>query len=127
MRRAHNSDGNKRKLIDTDNIKENSPQKLLTKKDIPVIIQGVIPPVNQVTTDGVVKSGRDLYAVHVVIYKEIVMGATRSAVGVLKYPPLESWKDTGSTITVDRAPSEYPPKTLLKLGLLLDPLSPQLA
>ena len=42
----HTIDVNEGKITDTDTTNGNSPQKLLTNREIPVIIQGVIPPVN---------------------------------------------------------------------------------
>ena len=73
---THTSDGKKRKITDTDTTKGNSPHKLLTNREIPAIIQGVIPPVKQTTADGVATSGRVLHAVRAVLHKEIVTVAT---------------------------------------------------
>ena len=50
------SDGNSA----TDTTNENCPHKLLANCEIPAIIQGVIPPVHQATTDGVSTCGGDL-------------------------------------------------------------------
>ena len=82
----------------------------MTNKEIPAIIQVVIPPVNQTTVDGVVTSGKALYAVHAVIHKDIVTVTTCSAAGVLKDPPVENWKDTGKKIPVDRNTFGIPPR-----------------
>ena len=51
--------------------------------------------------DGVGTSGRELHVVRAVLHKEIVMGTTRSTVGVQKYPLVVDFKDTGGTIPVD--------------------------
>ena len=42
-----------------------------------------------------------MHTVRVVLYKDIVTGATSSAARVLKYPPVVNWKDTGGEIPVD--------------------------
>ena len=97
---THTSDRNKRKMTDTDTNKGNSPHKLLTNREIPEIIQGVIPPVNQTTAYGVATNGWSLHAVHAVIHKKIVTGATRSAAGVLKDPLVVNWKDSSRNIPV---------------------------
>ena len=47
----------------------NSPHKLLTNREIPAIIQGIIPPVNQTTADGVATSRGDLHVVRTGIHK----------------------------------------------------------
>ena len=63
-------------------------------------------------TEGrVAKSGRALHAIHAVLRKEIVTGATHSAAGVLKDFQVVNWKDTGGTITVDRNTVGRPPRT----------------
>ena len=46
---THTSDRNEMKITDTDTTNRNSTHKLLTNIEIPAIIQGVIPPVNQTT------------------------------------------------------------------------------
>ena len=53
---THTSEEKKVKITDTDTTKGNSSLKLLTKREIPAIIQGVILPVNQTTADRVVTS-----------------------------------------------------------------------
>ena len=107
---THTSDGNEGKITDTDTTKGNSVHKLFTNREITAIIQGVIPPVNQTTMDGVATSGRDLNAVREVLHKDIFMGASRSAAGVLKDPQVVNWKDTGGTIPVDRSTVRIPPR-----------------
>ena len=72
---THTSDVNKRKTTNTDTTNGNAAHKLLMNREIPGIIQGVIPPVNQTTVNGVVTSRRDLHAVRTVLYREIVTGA----------------------------------------------------
>ena len=57
---THTSDGNERKISDTDTTKGNFPHKLLMNREIPAIIQGVIPPINQTTADGVAPTGSRL-------------------------------------------------------------------
>ena len=110
---THTSDRNEMKITDTDTTNRNSTHKLLTNREIPAIIQGVIPPVNQTTADGVATYIRALHAVLAVLHKEIVMGATRSTSGVLKDPPVINWKDVSGPIPVDKTLSEYPPEPLL--------------
>ena len=83
----------------------------MTNREIPEIIQDVIPIVKETTAYGVATSGRALHAVHAVLLKEIVTGATRSAAGVLKDPPVVNGKDTGGTISVDRNTFGIPPRT----------------
>ena len=112
---THTSGGNERKITDIDTTKGNSPHELLTSREIPAIIQGVIQSVNQKTADGVATSGWNLHAVRAVLHKEIVTGATRSAAGVLKYPPVVNWKGASGTIPVDRKTVEMPPRTAIQV------------
>ena len=91
-----------------------------------MIIQAVIPLVNQTTMDEVATSGWTLHAVRAVLHKDIVTGATRSAAEDLKDPPVVNWKDASRKIPVDRSTVRIPPKPLPKFGLVLDPLLPQL-
>ena len=109
------SDKNERKITDTDTTKGIDPHKLSTNREIPEIIQGLIPPVNQTTSDGVTTSRRDLHAVRTVLHKEIVTGATRSTAGVLKNPPVINYKDTSGKITVDRNTIGIPPRTTIQV------------
>ena len=99
--RLDTSDGKKVKITDTNTNKGNYPQKLLTNRKIPDIIQDVIPPVNQTTAGGVATSGRALRVLRAVLHKEIFEGAMRIAAGVIKYSPVVNWKDMGGTIPVD--------------------------
>ena len=46
---THTRSGKEGKITDTDSTKGNYPHKLLTNREIPAIIQGIIPPVNQTT------------------------------------------------------------------------------
>ena len=108
---THTSDGKKRKITDTETTKGNSPQKILTNREIPEIIQGVIMLVNQTTMDGVTTSGMALYAVRAFLHKEIVTGATRSAAGVLKYPLVVNWKNASGKIPQDRNTIGMPPRS----------------
>ena len=108
---THTSDRKKINITYTDTTKVNSPQKLLTNREIPAIIPVVVPPVNQMTTDGVVTSGRALYVVRAVLRKEIFKGATCSAAGVLKDPPMVNWKDSSRTVPLDRNTVGMPPIT----------------
>ena len=103
------SDGNERKITDTDTIKGNSSHKLLTNREITAIIQGIIPPVNQTTSDGVETSGKALHAVRAVLDKEIVTSATCSTASVLKDPPVVNWKVTGKIIPFDKNNVGIPP------------------
>ena len=108
---THSSDGNERKMTDTDTTKGNYPHTLLTNREIPAIILGVILLINQTTVNGVATSGRDLHAVRAVLRNKIITGATRSAAVVLKYPLVLNWKDTSETIPVDRNTVGIPPIT----------------
>ena len=108
---THTSGRNERRITDTDNNKGNSPHKLLTNREIPAIIQGVIPPFNQTTADGVATSGNVLHVVRLVLFKDIVTGATHSSAVVLKDRLVLNWKDTGRTIPVERNTSGIPPRT----------------
>ena len=82
----------------------------MTNREIPKIIQGVIPTVNETTAYGVATSGRALHAVHTVLLKEIVTGATRSTVVVPNDPSVINWKDTGGPIPVDKNTVGIPPR-----------------
>ena len=75
---THTSDGNERKIADTDTTNGNSPHKILTNREIPGIIQGFIPPFNQTTLDGVATSRGDFHAIRAVLHKKIVIDATCS-------------------------------------------------
>ena len=96
------SDPNSDPKVDTHTANRNSPQKSLTNREIPAIIQGVIPLVNQTTSGGVATSRRGIRAVCAVLRKEIFAGAMRSTAGFLKDPNVINWKDTIGTIPVDR-------------------------
>ena len=112
---THTSDENERKITNTDTTKENPQHKLLMNREIPAIIQCIIPLVKKMTVDGVAIIGRDLHAIHTVLHKEIVTGAMCSTPGVLKYPPVVSWKDTGGMIPVDRNTVGTPPRTITQV------------
>ena len=99
---THISDRNKRKITDNDTTNRNFPYKLLTDREIPAIIQGVTPPVNQTTADGVTTSRGSLHAERAVLQKEIFTGARRSNAGVLKDPLVKTWKDASGKIPVDK-------------------------
>ena len=111
----------KEKSTDTDTNKGNYPHKLFTNREIPALIQGVIPPVNKTAVCGVTTSGRAFHAVRAVIHKEIVTGATRSAAGVLKYPTVVNWKDTGGMIPFDRNTIRIPPRTTTQVWTGTEP------
>ena len=85
---THTSDGNERRITDTDTTEGNYSHKLLTNIEIPVIIQGVITSANQTTADGVATSESALHEVRAVIHKEIVTGTMCSSASVLKDPPV---------------------------------------
>ena len=80
----------------------NSSHKLLTNREIPAIIQGVILPVNQTTAYGVTKIRGALHTIRTVLHKEIFMGTACITTGVLKYPTVVNWRDTNGPIPVDR-------------------------
>ena len=124
---THTSDGKKIKITDTDTTKVNSPHKLLTNREIPDIIQVAILSFNQTTVDGVDTSERALHAVCAILRKEIVMGMTYSAAGVIKYHPVVNWKDASGPIPRDRNTARMPHRATTQFGLVLDPMSPQLA
>ena len=65
---THTSDGRKVKITDPDTTKGNYLPKLLTHREIPAIIQGVIPLVHQTTANGITTSGRVLHAVRTVLH-----------------------------------------------------------
>ena len=124
---TNTSDGNKRKITDTDTTKGNSPHKLMTNREIPAIIQGIIPSVKQTTADLVETSGGALHAVRAILHKEIVTGATRSAAGVLKYPPVVNWMDKVRSIPVDRKTVGIPPRTTTQVRTGTGPSVPPIS
>ena len=89
----------------------NPPHKLLKNREIPSIIQGVIPPVNQTTADGVTTSRGDLHAIRTVLHNKIATGATHSTAGVLRLPQVKNWKDTSGPIPVDKNTVVIPPRS----------------
>ena len=121
---THTSDRKKQKSTDTDTTKQNSPHKLLKNREIPVIIQDVILPVNQTSAGGVTTSVRALHAVRAVFYKDIVTVATCSAAGVLKDTPVINWKDMGETIPVDRNTVGITPRTTTQVQTGIGPSVP---
>ena len=122
----HTSDRKKRKVTDTDTINVNFPHKLLINRIIPEIIPVVIPPVHQMTADGVAESVGTLHAVRTVLSKKIITDAARRAAHVFKYTLVVNWKDTDGAITWDRNTFRMPPEQLPQFGLVLYPWSPQL-
>ena len=78
------SDPNRDPKVATYTTNGNSSHKLLTNREIPAIIQVVIPLVIQTTLYVVTTIRRDLHAVRAVLHKDIVTGATRSTTDVLK-------------------------------------------
>ena len=92
-----------------------------------MIIQGINPPANQTTADGVATSGRALHTVREVLHKEIVTGTTRSAVGVIKNPPVVNWKNTGGMITADRNNVGIPPRTTTQVQTGTGPSVPPIS
>ena len=107
---THTCDRNEIKITETNNNKENSPHKLLTNRKIPTIIQGVILPVNQTTTDLVATNGRALHEACAVLHKEMVPSLTRSTAGFLKDPRVINRKNTVGTITFYRNTVAIPPQ-----------------
>ena len=93
----HISEGNS--ATDTTNI--TSTQKLLAKREVPAIIQGVIPPVHQTTADVVLTCVGDFHAVRTVVLDNIVMGAAPRAARVFKDPLVVNWKVEIRPIPVD--------------------------
>ena len=91
----------------TNNV--NYPHKLLANSEIPAIIQVVIPPVHQATTDEVSTSGGDLHAVHTVLLKEIVTGAAPSAAHAFKDPPVVNCNFSSRLIPIDMKTSGVTP------------------
>ena len=107
----HTSDGNKRKITDNDTNTGNSAHKLLTNREISLIVQGVNSPVKHTTADGVTKIIGDLHAVRTVLHKEIVTDTTRSTAGVLKDPLVKTFKYASGPIPVDKNIVGIPPRT----------------
>ena len=107
---THTSDKKKGKITYTDTTKVNSPHKLLTNREIPEIIQGVILPFNQTTVDGVATSGRFFRVVCAVLHKDIGVSATLSTAGVLKYPPGVNWNYASGMIPQDINTAVIPPR-----------------
>ena len=62
--------------------------------------------------------------IRAVLHKEIIMGATRSAAGVLKYPLVVNWKETGGTILVDGTIFVIPPRTTTQIRTGTGPSAP---
>ena len=87
-----------------------SPHKLLTYREIPAIIQGVILTVHQVTTDEVLACVGVLHAVRTVLLEEIVTNASPNTAPVFKDPPAYAYR-----FQLIRTLSEYPPEPLLKI------------
>ena len=83
----------------------------MTNREIPSIIQGIIPPVNKTNTEEVATIVYNLHAVHGVLHKEIVKSVMCSAAGVLKYPTLVNWKDASRRISIDRNTVIMSPRT----------------
>ena len=57
---THTSNGNKRKITDTDTTNGNSPHKLIPNRIIPKIIPGTIYPIDQIITEYVAGIGETL-------------------------------------------------------------------
>ena len=79
------SDGNKRKVTDTDTANINSPHKLLIEIIIPDIISFIILRINPPIADGVIASGGTLHARQKITLKEIVTYAAHSSACVFRY------------------------------------------
>ena len=62
--------------------------------------------------------------VRAVLHKEIVTGATYSAVGVLKDPPVLNWKETGGNIPRDRNTVRIPPRATTQVWTGIGPSAP---
>ena len=107
---THTSDRKKRKVTDTDTNNGNPPHKLLINRLVPEIIPVVIPLINQKTADGIAESGGTLHAVRMILSKEIVTDAARSAAHVFKYPLVVNWKDKDRTIPRDGNTVGTPPR-----------------
>ena len=65
--------------VATYNTNRNSPHKLLANREIPAIIQGVIPLVHQTIAYGVLTCGTALHDLRTVLLEEILTGAAPSA------------------------------------------------
>ena len=81
---SHTSDGN----YATDTTNRNYAHKLLANREIPAIIQCVIPPVHEATADAVSTCGGDFHALRIVLSEDIVTGTAPSAAPVFKDPPV---------------------------------------
>ena len=94
---THTSGGNS--TTNTTNL--NSQHKLLVNREIPAIVQYIIPPVHQATGDEVSTSGGDLHVLHTVHLEEIVTSTMPSAARVFKDPPVVNWNNASRLVTVD--------------------------
>ena len=99
---THTSDGNKRKVPDTDTTNIYYSHKLLINRLIPEIIPVSIPPIDPTIADGVMESIRTLNARQTITSKEIVTDAARSGALVFQDPTVVNQKDMDGKIPPDR-------------------------
>ena len=124
---THTINRNERKITDTDTTNKDYPQKLLKNREIPAITRGVMPLVNQRTTNGVATSRRVFNSLHAVLYKDIVTSAPRNTAGVCKDPLVINWKDASGLIPVDKNTVVIPPRTTTQVLTITGPSSPPIS
>ena len=83
---THTSDGNKRKLTDTDTTNVNYPRKLLINRLIPEITTVTIPPIDQTITEDTEGCGETLHVGRTILSNKIFTDVARSAVRVIRTP-----------------------------------------
>ena len=83
---THTSDGNERKITDTDTTKINPPHKLILNRLIPNIIPGAIHLIDHTITEDVAGIRETLDTRQTVLLKEIVRDAERSGARILWNP-----------------------------------------
>ena len=80
------SDGNKRKITDTDTTKINPPHKLILNRLIPNIIPGAIHLIDHTITEDVAGIRETLDARQTVLSKEIITDTARSGAHIFRTP-----------------------------------------
>ena len=80
------SNGNKRKITDTDTTNGNSPHRLISNQIIPKIIPGAIYPIDQTIMEYVAGIVETLDAHQTVISKEIVTDVAHSGARIFRTP-----------------------------------------
>ena len=81
---THTSDGNERKITDTDTTNSNYPHKLILNRIIPNIIPGAICLIDHTITEDVAGIVDTLDTRQKILSKEIFMDAARSSVHIFQ-------------------------------------------